>query len=168
MRTAEIVERLRARKGEFEAHGVIGLAIFGSRARGDNRDDSDLDLLLDVEPNRKFSLIDLVAIERRVGEDLGMTVGAVMRRALTPKFAHRNRRRCSGCNFDAGDARIGHHAGVSESHISTTSSVTIRAAITPASAVTLRGRDKVPHDAAPRREDHQRHDGEGQRRAERH
>ncbi|HXY57183.1 MAG TPA: nucleotidyltransferase domain-containing protein [Methylocystis sp.] len=89
MQTNEIVERLRARRPELEARGVEGLAIFGSRARGDNREDSDLDLLLDIPKGSRFSLIDLVAIERQIGEDLGVAVGAVLRRSLKEAFARR-------------------------------------------------------------------------------
>jgi uncharacterized protein len=89
MLTADIVERLRAKKNELNARGVEGLAIFGSRARGDNREDSDLDLLLDIPTGSKFSLIDLVAIERQIGEDLGLPVGAVLRRSLRKEFAQR-------------------------------------------------------------------------------
>lgn len=89
MLTAEIVERLRAKKQELNAWGVEGLAIFGSRARGDNRENSDLDILLDVPQNSRFSLIDLVAIERRLESDLGLSVGAVLRRSLRKEFAER-------------------------------------------------------------------------------
>lgn len=33
-----------------ERYGVIGLCLFGSVARGDNRPDSDVDLLVDMPP----------------------------------------------------------------------------------------------------------------------
>ncbi len=89
MRTTEIIDRLRAHQAELNARGVEHLAVFGSRARGDNRDDSDLDLLLDVERGSRFSLIDVVAIENRIAQELGFSVGAVMRRSLKRGFAER-------------------------------------------------------------------------------
>ncbi len=89
MRKSEIIDRLRNRKAELNARGVEHLAIFGSRARDDNANESDLDLLVDVAQGAKFSLVDLVAIERRLGEELGIAVGAVMRRSLKPAFARR-------------------------------------------------------------------------------
>lgn len=89
MKLHEIIDRLRAQKAELNAKGVEHLAIFGSRARGDNSDDSDLDLLLEVARGSRFSLIDVVAIERRLGEELRFAVGAVMRRSLKRGFAER-------------------------------------------------------------------------------
>ena len=45
-------------------HGARNLRVFGSAARGEDRADSDLDLLVEMEPGR--SLLDLVAL----GQDL--------------------------------------------------------------------------------------------------
>jgi len=42
---------------------VTKLAIFGSRARGDARPDSDLDVLVEVEPDSRFSMLDLIGVE---------------------------------------------------------------------------------------------------------
>ena len=46
------------------AHGAHNVRLFGSAARGEDRPDSDLDLLVDMEAGR--SLLDLVAL----GQDL--------------------------------------------------------------------------------------------------
>jgi len=45
-------------------HGARNIRLFGSAARGEARRDSDLDLLVEMEPGR--SLLDLVAL----GQDL--------------------------------------------------------------------------------------------------
>ena len=45
-------------------HGARNIRVFGSAARGDDRPDSDLDLLVEMETGR--SLLDLVAL----GQDL--------------------------------------------------------------------------------------------------
>jgi uncharacterized protein len=58
----EIIATLKAREAEFRAKGVVRLALFGSRVRGDHRPDSDLDLIVDIDPTlAKFSLLNLAA-----------------------------------------------------------------------------------------------------------
>lgn len=52
-------ERLAAREPELRRRGICHLAIFGSVARGDDRPGSDVDLAVEVEPGRSFSLIRL-------------------------------------------------------------------------------------------------------------
>ncbi|MHB8886924.1 MAG: nucleotidyltransferase family protein [Methylovirgula sp.] len=85
----EIIARLRAQQDALQKAGVEHLAIFGSRARGDNRPDSDLDVLLEVASEHKFSLIDLVGVERLIGEAVEASVSAIMRRSLKPDFMAR-------------------------------------------------------------------------------
>lgn len=46
------------------SHGARNVRVFGSVARGEDRPDSDVDLLVEMEPGR--SLLDLVAL----GQDL--------------------------------------------------------------------------------------------------
>ncbi len=46
----------------LRAEGVAKLAIFGSRSRGDDRADSDLDVLIEVDPDASFSLLDLSGV----------------------------------------------------------------------------------------------------------
>ena len=84
-----LVERLRTLEPELRAAGVTGLALFGSRARGDHRPDSDLDLLIQVDEGSKFSLFDLVGVTHIVEDCLGVSAHAAMRRSLTPDFARR-------------------------------------------------------------------------------
>ena len=62
----EIIARLRARKPEIRAKGVLHLALFGSRVRGDYRPDSDLDVLVDIDPTLRI-LADRRAYARDAG-----------------------------------------------------------------------------------------------------
>ncbi len=73
------LERLRPRLREL---GISGLAIFGSRARGDERQDSDLDVLVEVSERHKFSALDLVGISHIISDELGIPANMFMRRSL--------------------------------------------------------------------------------------
>ena len=46
-----IIARLRASEAELRSRGVVHAALFGSRARGDNRSDSDIDIIVDIAPD---------------------------------------------------------------------------------------------------------------------
>jgi uncharacterized protein len=86
MQRDELIAQLRAAKPELESKGVNHLALFGSRARGDFRSDSDVDVLLDVVAHRPFSLLDLVEIERLVASKTRLQTNAFMRRSLDNDF----------------------------------------------------------------------------------
>lgn len=69
----EIKAQLAAQQGILRERfkGVI-VGIFGSRARGDHRPDSDLDLLAEFEPGADF--FDLIHMEEYLEELLGVKV----------------------------------------------------------------------------------------------
>jgi predicted nucleotidyltransferase len=46
----DILARLRENEAALKARGVSHAALFGSRARGDQRPDSDIDILIDLAP----------------------------------------------------------------------------------------------------------------------
>jgi hypothetical protein len=85
----EIIAKIQASAPALKAEGVNKLAIFGSRARGDARPDSDLDVLVEVEPNARFSLLNLVGVQQIIEDVTGLTVQATMRRSLEPRMAER-------------------------------------------------------------------------------
>ncbi len=82
----ELVAALRALRQVFEREGVTSMALFGSRARRDNRPDSDVDLAIEVEKNRKFSLLDLIGVEHLIEDHIGIPANIQMRRSLRPDF----------------------------------------------------------------------------------
>lgn len=63
-------------------HGGLDPRIFGSRARGDARADSDLDLLIKVGPG--MSLFDVIGLQQELEALLGISVEVVTEGALHP------------------------------------------------------------------------------------
>ena len=74
----EVEEVLRVAK----SHGATSVRVFGSRARGDARSDSDLDLLITARPGT--SLLDVIAMQQDLEDLLGLKVEVVTEPALHP------------------------------------------------------------------------------------
>ena len=68
-------------------YDIALLRAFGSVARGEDRPDSDLDLL--VRFRRPKSLLELVRIEREMSEELGRRVDLVTEASLSPYLRER-------------------------------------------------------------------------------
>ncbi|MGH9833217.1 MAG: nucleotidyltransferase family protein [Blastocatellia bacterium] len=68
-------------------YGARNVRIFGSVARGDARPDSDLDVLVDLEPGR--SLFDLGGLLMELQELLGCRVDVVTEQGLRPRIRER-------------------------------------------------------------------------------
>ena len=78
----QLLAELRALRPQFEREGVTHMALIGSRARQENRPDSDVDLLIDVESGRRFSLVEVARIVRAVEKRTGFRADILMRRSL--------------------------------------------------------------------------------------
>jgi predicted nucleotidyltransferase len=90
MTRKQIISRLKAREAEIRPKGVVRLALFGSRMRGDHRPDSDLDVLVDIDPTLpRFSLIDLAGVKNKLDEIVGLDTNIVERKSMSRKFAQR-------------------------------------------------------------------------------
>ena len=63
------------------------LGVFGSSARGEERPDSDIDLL--VRFSKRNGLLDHIRLERELGELLGKKVDLVSEAALSPYLKER-------------------------------------------------------------------------------
>jgi uncharacterized protein len=89
MTREEIISTIRKNADAIKAEGVTRLAIFGSRVRGDNDPDSDIDVLVEVEPDASFSLLNLIGVEHIIEDVTGLPAQATMRRSIPPRFAER-------------------------------------------------------------------------------
>lgn len=85
------MDGLRERRSEIEsvarAHGASRVRVFGSVARGDATELSDLDLLVDLDEGR--SLFDLGALLTDLRDLLGCEVDVATERSLRPRVAER-------------------------------------------------------------------------------
>jgi len=70
----EIIETLRAHRAELQAAGILHLRLHGSAARDQALPTSDVDLIAEFEPGRRFTLIDMVRLENRLKDLLGVKV----------------------------------------------------------------------------------------------
>ncbi len=88
MRPSEALNRHRdAIRKIAESHRVCNVRVFGSVMRGTDREDSDLDLL--VEPTDQTTLLDIGAIRHELRVLLGLTVDVLTPDALPEKFRQR-------------------------------------------------------------------------------
>jgi predicted nucleotidyltransferase len=82
----EALSAISSRADALRARGAASAYLFGSMIRGDARPDSDLDIFIDVEPDRKFSLVDLVGIELFLKDQLGVEIDVTTRDSLHPRL----------------------------------------------------------------------------------
>jgi predicted nucleotidyltransferase len=82
---SEIVEQMRSRILEVaQRHGATNVRIFGSVARGQADEASDIDLLVDLEAGK--TLFDLVALTQELSEITGRRVDVVTERGLRKRI----------------------------------------------------------------------------------
>ncbi len=84
MNRQEILDRLRQNERALRARGVTHAALFGSRARGDDRPDSDTDIMIEVDPEAHMSVYDYVGLKRYIAGLFDGRVDVVDRNGLKP------------------------------------------------------------------------------------
>jgi len=88
--TLDDVRRLiEPEKEALRAKGVSALYVFGSVARGDAQAQSDVDVLIDIEPGKRFHIIDLANVYNRLTKALGTEVDIVTSRSIRNAFQRR-------------------------------------------------------------------------------
>ncbi len=92
MNRGQIIGVIAHGKPALQAKGVRHLALFGSYARGEAQDQSDLDVLINIDPALpKFSLVDLSGIANFLTDITGIETAPIERKMLAkdPRFAQR-------------------------------------------------------------------------------
>lgn len=85
----DIGAELKTLEQPLRERGLAALALFGSTARGTSRPDSDVDVLIDIAPDARFSLVDLVSVKHFLEDKLGRKVDVVTREGLDPAIRDR-------------------------------------------------------------------------------
>jgi uncharacterized protein len=80
----DILARLRENQAALKAQGVRHAALFGSRARGDNHPDSDIDILVEIAPDLRMDVFQYVGIVHSIEDLFPLRVDVSNRIALKP------------------------------------------------------------------------------------
>jgi predicted nucleotidyltransferase len=91
MRTlTEIKQILQAEKLYLaDTYGVTVLGVFGSYVRDEQRSDSDVDILIELERPPRISLIGLVELEYYLSDVLGIKADVVIKKNLKKRIGQR-------------------------------------------------------------------------------
>lgn len=84
---AVVLRKLRDAEGALRQDGVCSIWVFGSVARGEARPDSDLDLALEFDTDRRPTLFTLAHLQEQIETLLGTKVDLGLRRDLRPHVA---------------------------------------------------------------------------------
>jgi len=84
---AGVLRTLQGSASKLRRLGVRHLSVFGSTARGVARPDSDLDLLIELDPRHRIDLLDYAGIVGEIQRLLPQRIDAVLRDKLKPHVA---------------------------------------------------------------------------------
>jgi predicted nucleotidyltransferase len=84
MKTEDALSILRRNERDLRARGVRRAALFGSVARGDNPPGSDIDIMIEVEPDADIGVFEYVAIKAYVASLFDGPVDVVSKENLKP------------------------------------------------------------------------------------
>ncbi len=81
---SDIIGTLRANEKALREQGIRHAALFGSRARGDNRPDSDIDILIETDPAAVRTIFDYAGVKLAVEDLFPLPTDVVGRAFLKP------------------------------------------------------------------------------------
>jgi uncharacterized protein len=80
----EIIATLRAHQAELRRRGVRHAALFGSVARGEGKRTSDIDILIELDPQAPVGLFEYVGITQYLADLFPVRVDVANRSSLKP------------------------------------------------------------------------------------
>lgn len=88
MTKIEILQTLKTLKPKYQRDGLILVGLFGSFSRGEERADSDIDIVYEIEKDRKFSMFKylkyLSDLERSLNHKVDLVRDATIKSDLKP------------------------------------------------------------------------------------
>jgi hypothetical protein len=82
MNAQDALLTLRRYESALRARGIRHAAVFGSTARGENRPDSDLDIVVDIDPEMRMTVFDYVGLKEYIAGLFEGPVDVVSREGL--------------------------------------------------------------------------------------
>jgi predicted nucleotidyltransferase len=89
MKREDILDRLREHESLLRSRGVAHAALFGSRARGDDRPGSDTDILIELDPSAHITVFDYAGLKWDIAALFEGPVDVVSSEALKPRLRQR-------------------------------------------------------------------------------
>ena len=82
MNSSEALETLRRSEHALRVRGVTHAALFGSVARGNHRPDSDIDIMIEIDPDARIAVFDYVDLKEYIAGLFDEPVDVVNREGL--------------------------------------------------------------------------------------
>ena len=82
MESPDAIAILRQSERALRERGVLHAALFGSIARGDNHPGSDIDIMIEIDPDARITVIDYVELKEYISKLFDGRVDVVNRDGL--------------------------------------------------------------------------------------
>jgi predicted nucleotidyltransferase len=84
MKRDEIIKKLKECEADLRARGVAHAALFGSVARGEDRPDSDIDIMVEIAADARLGVFQYVGVVRYIEDLFPVRVDVANREGLKP------------------------------------------------------------------------------------